>query len=63
MRRGRRYVRLDLDNFNDFLPTTFRPNKDVPEKLVSRSPRRNTDAGGARCGAHLSAALSWTTPA
>jgi hypothetical protein len=31
MRRGRRYVRLDLDNFNDFLPTTFRPNKGVPE--------------------------------
>ena len=47
MRRGRRYVRLDLDNFNDFLPTPFRPNKDVPEKLASRSPRRHTDAGGA----------------
>jgi hypothetical protein len=39
MRRGRRYVRLDLDNFNDFLPTTFRPDKGVPENLASRSPR------------------------
>ena len=27
-----------IDNFNDFLPTTFRPNKDVPENLRESKP-------------------------